>query len=196
MIDDVMELIRNEVNQYVTSKNGSNGTEKVLLTAFVDDSGKTVIPKDTLGLSLLNIEEDRTLKQAVRPQLNPVGTLTQFANPPVALNLQIMFTANFTEYKESLKHISYILSCFQVKPSYNIKNTPALEGMPVYKLVFDLNTLGLEQQHYIWSMIGLRYLPSIIYKVRMLVVFEEEVAEEVPNIQHITTISGLKEVDD
>ena len=56
--------------------------------------------------------------------------------------------------------------------------------------------MGLEQQHYIWSMIGLRYLPSVIYKVRMLTVFERDIVGEVANIRKRNMESGVKELND
>ncbi|HEX3048395.1 MAG TPA: Pvc16 family protein, partial [Bacillota bacterium] len=76
------------------------------------------------------------------------------------------------------------------------ENTPDLGALELDRLVFELNTLPLEQQHYIWAMIGLRYLPSVVYRVRMLMIFEQDVVGEVPNIKEITTISSLKEVND
>ena len=107
-----------------------------------------------------------------------------------------MFTAYFKNYAESLKQLSFILGCLQTKPVFDRNNTPALVGLDTAKLIFELNTLPLEQQHYIWSMIGLRYLPSVIYRVRMLTIFERDVISEVANIKEITTVSNLKEVRD
>ncbi|HBF36146.1 MAG TPA: hypothetical protein DDW50_02370, partial [Firmicutes bacterium] len=96
----------------------------------------------------------------------------------------------------SLNHLSYILSCLQTKPVFDAGNTPAMADIDTPKLVFELNTLGLELQHYIWAMIGLRYIPSVIYRVRMMTVFEADVVSEVTNIQQISTVEDLKEVGD
>lgn len=159
MIGKTLELVRKEVNDYIVHKiDGGASENRVVLTSFVNDSGGVAIPEDSVGLSLLNIEEERHLKAAGQIQTVRSEAVSTFINPPVNLNLQIMFTANFNNYMESLKHISAILSCFQAKPVFDTGNTPAMEQLETKRLVFELNTLELQQQHYIWSMIGLRYL--------------------------------------
>jgi hypothetical protein len=197
MIAKVLEVIRQEVNDFIGNKlSDSTRDNRVVLTSFVDDNGKVAIPSDSVGLSLLNIEEERTFKMAGMVPTTKAERSSSLVNPPVCLNLQIMFTAYFNNYTESLKHLSYILACLQTKPVFNKSNTTAMADVDPEKLIFELNTLGLEQQHYIWSMIGLRYLPSVIYKVRMMSVFERDVVSEVPNIKEIITAANVKEVND
>lgn len=197
MIDKVMEVIRAEVNDFIGRKlEDTTIPDRVVLTSFVDDNGRVAIPTDAIGLSLLNIEEERTFKEAAMIRTAKAEGSSSFVTPPISLNLQIMFTAYFKNYVESLKQLSFILGCLQTKPVFDRNNTPALVGLDTAKLIFELNTLPLEQQHYIWSMIGLRYLPSVIYRVRMLTIFERDVISEVANIKEITTVSNLKEVRD
>ncbi|HEX3048285.1 MAG TPA: DUF4255 domain-containing protein, partial [Bacillota bacterium] len=167
MIDKVLEVVRKEVNDYIGRKlNDTTRNNRVMLTSFVDDTGRVAIPSDSVGLSLLNIEEDKTLNAAGLIPTSKAETSSSFVSPPIILNLQIMFTAYFNNYTESLKHISYIIACLQTKPVFDPENTPDLGALELDRLVFELNTLPLEQQHYIWAMIGLRYLPSVVYRVR------------------------------
>jgi hypothetical protein len=197
MLNQVLEIIRKEVNDYIGNKLGDTTvTNRVVLTSYVNDSGQVAIPSDSVGLSLLNIEEERTFKSAGLVQTGRAASSSSFVSQPICLNLQIMFTAYFNTYSESLKHLSYILACLQTKSMFDADNTSAMADIDTPKLVFELNTLGLEQQHYIWAMIGLRYLPSVIYKVRMMTVFEADIVSEVVNIQQISTVQGLKEVGD
>lgn len=197
MIDRIVEIIRKEVNDFIGKKLGDTTiTNRVVLTSFVDDNGRVAIPEDSVGLSLLNIEEEKSLKMAGMLRNNRAESHTEFVKPPITLNLQLMFTAFFNNYAESLKHISYIMGCLQTKPVFDKTNTPAMSGIDTPKLVFELNTLPLQEQHYIWSMIGLRYLPSIVYKVRMLMIFEEDIAGSVANVAEITTSVTMKEVND
>ena len=197
MIEKILEIIRTEINGYIGRKLGDTSVpNRVVLTSFVDDNGRVAIPADTIGLSLLNIEEEKTFKEAAMIRTSKAESSSSFVNPPVSLNLQIMFTAYFNNYAESLKQLSLILACLQTKPVFERNNTPALVGLDTPRLIFELNTLPLEQQHYIWSMIGLRYLPSVVYRVRMLTIFERDVISEVANVREITTISNLKEVRD
>ncbi len=197
MVDQALEIIRKEVNDYIDAKVGGGGADNhVALTSFVDGNGGVRIPDDSIGLSLLNIEEEKHLKRAGLVQAAKSEEGSQFLMPPVRLNLQIMFAAYFNQYQESLKHISYIITYFQNKPMFDAENTPDMDDLEVKKLVFELNTLGLEQQHYIWSMIGVPYLPSSIYRVRMLVVQDSDSAVAIPNIKEINTAGNLKEIND
>lgn len=197
MIDKVLEVIRTEVNDFIGKKlDDTTVQNRVVLTSFVDDNGRVAIPTDSIGLSLLNIEEERTFRESAMIRTTKAESSAFFVNPPVSLNLQIMFTTYFNNYTENLKQISFILACFQTKPVFDRSNTPALAGLDTARLIFEINTLPLEQQHYIWSMIGLRYLPSVIYKVKMLTIFERDVVSEAANIKEIITVSNLKEVHD
>lgn len=197
MIEKVMEVIRSEVNDFIGKKlNDTTNSSRVVLTSFVNENGQVAIPNDTVGLSLLNIEEERTLKSAGLIPTSVAENMSSFVSPPVWINLQIMFTAYFGNYSESLKHLAYVLECLQSKPVFDQTNTAGMASINAPKLIFELNTLGLEQQHYIWAMIGLRYLPSIVYRVRMLLVFEQDVMSEAPNIKVITAISDLQETQD
>ncbi|MFT4924936.1 MAG: hypothetical protein ACI8WB_001026 [Phenylobacterium sp.] len=171
MIDNALNFIREVAEGYASKLlPDASGEKKVVLTAFADDSGKTKIPAEAVGLSLLNIEQERTFIARGMGQIEPQTTSTpgqiSFVHRPVDLNLQLMFTANFSNYQESLKHIACIVQCFQSNPQLLLPC--AQPGLPEMQLVMELNTLPLEQQHYIWSMIGLRYLPSVVYRMRML----------------------------
>ena len=53
---------------------------------------------------------------------------------------------------------------------------------PLEKLTFEIFNVAMNELSHIWSGIGAKYLPSIIYKVRMLSIQEKRVQKEVPGI--------------
>jgi hypothetical protein len=171
MIENVLNFIKETAERYITEQLGNTlGDEKVVLTTFVDDAGKTQIPNERLGLSLLNIEHERTFRAGpnvpIKQSNAGIPEQAVFLHKPVDVNLQLIFTANFSNYQESLKHISYVIQCFQSQTNLVFEPQNAeLDPMPLH---MEINTLPLEQQHYIWSMIGLRYLPSVVYRLRMV----------------------------
>ncbi|NQZ09026.1 MAG: DUF4255 domain-containing protein [Algicola sp.] len=170
MIDKALKTIAQVAEDYISQLlPNSLGEKKVVLTTFVDDAGNTQIPMESVGLSLLNIEQERTFSARAMPQLEPVGCAApdqiSFVHRPVDLNLLLMLTAHFSNYEESLRHISYIIQCFQANPQQVLQGENEQTNM---QLVMELNTLPLEQQNNIWGMVGLRYLPSVVYRLRML----------------------------
>ncbi|MCJ8270421.1 MAG: DUF4255 domain-containing protein, partial [Psychrosphaera sp.] len=121
MIDNAISFIADQTEQYIGQILPNAFSEKkVVLTTFVNDAGQTQIPSETVGVSLLNIEQERTFRARPMGQLETGSSATPteiaFVHRPIDLNLQLMFTANFSNYKESLKHIGYVIQCFQANP--------------------------------------------------------------------------------
>jgi len=51
-------------------------------------------------------------------------------------------------------------------------------GEGIDKLVFELLKTDYENAHYLWNAIGAKYLPSMIYKMRMLTINENNIRYE------------------
>lgn len=43
----------------------------------------------------------------------------------------------------------------------------------VEELIFDLNTLTMQDLNNMWGILGSKYLPSVMYKMRMITISEE-----------------------
>lgn len=186
MIDKALLFLKEEINNYLKLKTGINN--KIVLSGVVDDTGSVAIDTDTVGLSLINIEEERALKHQMQ-ESNSAGN----SNPEIKINLYILFSANFTTYTESLKFISHIITFFQGRNVFNKKNYPQLND-GIEKLIVDLHTLSLDEQNQLWSSLGSKYMPSVLYKVKTLFVKEEMVNEISPAITTIIeNFSNIKE---
>jgi hypothetical protein len=107
-----------------------------------------------------------------------------YLNPDVKLNLYVMITTNFGDYSTALKYLSYVISFFQSKFVFDHQSSPKLD-LGIEKLIVELYTLTFEQQNYLWSAVGSKLLPSVLYKVRMLVVQENLSKLDAPSIQII-----------
>lgn len=199
MIDKVLDFLQQTAQSYIAGQlPGPFAEQKVVLTNFVDDAGKTQIPLETVGLSLLNIEQERTFRARPMGQLESQSKNTpkvvDFVHRPVDLNLQLMFTANFSNYSESLKHIGFIIQCFQVQPRLLLSaEDPEQDKL---QLLMEINTLPLEQQHYIWSMVGLRYLPSVVYRLRMIRIQDTQIRIRKQTAQGLEINEQVKGVKD
>ena len=56
---------------------------------------------------------------------------------------------------------------------------------PLEKLTFEIFNLPINELSHIWSGIGAKYVPSIIYKVRMISIQENIAKEEIPSVSQL-----------
>ena len=129
-------------------------------------------------MSLINIEEERVFKEQRAAYLNENGK-TQSYNPELRLNLYILITSNFQDklkedptddYREGLKQLSNVILFFQSKNVFTNENSPLLASIDpnIQKIIVELYSYSFEQLYNFWSVVGTKYLPSVLYKVRML----------------------------
>jgi hypothetical protein len=135
---------------------------------------------DTLGgsdaisnraiLSLVNIEEDKASKQ----QENYIKTdiSTKYKSPLLFLNLYMLVSANRNNYSQSLTWLGHILQFFQFQNVFTPLTHPSLDSR-ILKLIVELYSLNFEQTNHLWSTLGGKYLPSVMYKVRRVTLDED-----------------------
>ena len=188
MIGDLLNNIAKEVAEYVDSQmEFSSGKKTVVLARPTDSKGQLNIPSNTVCLTLLNIDEETAMRNPMitkRVEGDKVYTQT----PGIILNLSIVFIANFpTDYISELNYITKIIEFFQKKDTFTIVNTPSLKKQSriFEQLTFKLSTTKLEEQHNIWNLLGIKYMPSVMYSVGKILVQEDEKLSETKVVQHI-----------
>ena len=131
MINTALDFLTKEINNYLELQNGVAG-DKIYLTNVADGTGTWAIKDNSLGLSLINIEEEKVFKEQRTAYLNDLGQ-AEHMNPELKLNLYVLVSANYTDfngdaqqYKEGLKQLSYVISLFQGKSVFTSENSPAL----------------------------------------------------------------------
>jgi len=209
MIHHAMKCITDVADAYLKLRTQSPGSEQMVYLTNVTTGEEVAIPDNSIGLSLVNIEEERVYKDQSTRVVNGQGEV-EYRNPELKLNLFVLFSANFTrakddqneDYLEGLKQLSYIIELFQAKNVFTQENTPALalaaeggEGLPsnaIRKLVVELYSYSFEQMYNFWSVLGAPYLPSVLYRVRMLTVQQGDVSMIDPMITQINLASKTK----
>ena len=187
MIEKALQFLTTEVNAFLSLKTGQNN--KLVLTNLVDESGKLTI-SDGLALTLVNIEEERIFRSQV-PETTYINGNIAYSNPEQKLNLYLLFASyhnNNNNYQESLKLISYVIAFFQARNVFDNQKYPFL-GKEIEKLVVELCTLSFEQLNQMWTYVGGKYVPSALYKVRMLVVNEALLNDMSPAVKTIKATS-------
>lgn len=176
MIHKVVPSVIASLNEYI--RNEYNLQENmIVLTNPVDMNGKLNPQIDNkLCVFVQHFEEEKLLKNAAY-QAN-AGM-----NPPMHFNVYLMFIANFPDpnYLESLRFISIVLEFFQGIRVFDRSNTPMLSAN-VEKIAFEYVNLDTEAMRNIWGMIGLKYMPSLIYKLKLLSFTNDLIREDFPSI--------------
>lgn len=199
MIHSSLKFLTHELNEYLKLKTNDLTTDRVFLTSVATESGGVVIPIKSLGLSLINIEEERIFKDQKTTVINEEG-FSEYFNPEIKLNLYILISANFQDttddteddYVEGLKQLSYVISFFQSKYVFTPDNSPSMDSFDpaLKKLVLELYSYSFEQLYNFWTVVGTKYLPSVLYRVRLLRIQEESITESSLPIRKIRLSGG------
>lgn len=188
-----VDFLRSELNNYLRVKLANPIGEFVVagnVSSLADANALNAAGlNDRVIISLVNAEEDRISKNPENIVRIPAGAV--YKNPKVFLNLYILFAAHWNDYNEALKSLSYVFQFFQYHNVFDSTNSP---GLPVQieKLVPDLVTLSYEQLNQVWSVLGGKYIPSALYKIRMITIEEEDPGIEAPLITQIRIDDHLK----
>ncbi|MEI6749557.1 MAG: DUF4255 domain-containing protein [Bacteroidota bacterium] len=189
MIDIALKFITDELGIYLHSRIGS-GAPEVKLSKVVDESGKYIFGEETVAITVINIEEERTFKSQVPEYIFKDGQHI-VSEPEIKLCLHLLFSANFSQYKEALKCLSYLLTFFQSRTCFTPLAYPSLD-FRIEKLTFELQNMGYDQINQVWAFLGAKHLPSIVYKMRLVIIHDETVTGVQPPITIINENLGNK----
>jgi len=176
MLKETFQFFADELNKYLIVKGvASSDTPRVVLgnvaRAYDSDTlgGSDAISNRAI-LSLVNIEEDKASKQ----QENYIKTdiSTKYKSPLLFLNLYMLVSANRNNYSQSLTWLGHILQFFQFQNVFTPLTHPSLDSR-ILKLIVELYSLNFEQTNHLWSTLGGKYLPSVMYKVRRVTLDED-----------------------
>ena len=183
MIHTVMQHIEKELNQYLRIQYQFS-ENMAMLSNIVEQDGSQIPNADgKLIVTLVNIEKDTSTAVPPRTSLKAGEKKNIKKQSPVHLNLYIMFTANFSgnNYNEGLKILSHTIGFFQKNPVFTRSNVPDLDEN-IEKLMFSIENLNIKDLSSLWSIISNKYLPSILYKTRLIII-SDAVKTRIPKVE-------------
>lgn len=171
MIYETLEIVMSQITKYLETK--PNDDSVLVLENIAKQDDVTVLRlKDKVAVSLLNLEEESTLKNI--PNKSFKNGKTIYKNNKVNLNLYVLFAANRTVYGKALVSINNIVEFFQSKKVFTQTNTPftptstIFDELKEFKFIVDLYTPTFEQLNYIWGTLGGKSVPSVLYKISII----------------------------
>lgn len=154
------------LNEFLKNTYGLDESAVVLNNIVNEDGG---IPEKNINkviVSLTHIEQE-----ALKPFYNQKVKLDNgnYAKPPEKqlLNLELIVISNFYDYRESLRFLDASMRFFQMNPVFEAANFPAMPET-LEKLNFELLDSDYQKTQSVWSALGAKYKPSVMYKIRII----------------------------
>lgn len=183
IIFQALEFIRLNLNSYIISQTDDSKEDDVKLgnIALLTDSlmGNSEL-HESIYISLVNIHEESAFKNM--PPVRTSEINSNYREPPIYLNLFVLISSCYRDYKKSLEFLSYVIQYFHTNKIFSFSNKPVTEIVEVdsvsytfiegikndLQLTFDLYSLTFEQLNYLWGSLGGRQVPFVLYKARVL----------------------------
>lgn len=181
MIDKAMTFIVGELNNVLLARFQSNENLAILSSVSNPDGTLPAGIENKIVITLINIEREPAANSGTWPA-RALGEKLGRVNPPLSLNLLLMVTASFaSNYSEALRFLGSVMGFFQGKPSFNAQNSSSFPA-ETEKLSMELVNLSVHEINNVWAILGAKYMPSVVYKMRMLVLQENWIGERMPAV--------------
>lgn len=161
----------------------------VVVSNVLGHDGKVIgLTQGKLVMSLINLQQETTVSsyRSAVPSSDPPGYVNVSA--PLYMTMDVLFYANSTaggsDYVASLNLISSVISFFQANPVFMQSNLPELDPR-IDKLAFEFLSLDLTTLSYVMGLMGTKYMPCVMYKVRLLPFQADAVRSNTPVIRGI-----------
>ncbi len=199
MLRTTLEFLAEELNAYLKRKDPTNfGNDDVaIISPLMSPDGTFAVSAEgaevsKIILTLVNLEEERI--NDVQNIYKRAEGQVQIINPPVNLNIYVVFSAFGSNYGTTLRLLSYVISFFQANavftnshyPQMNAKVADDKPWQKIGRLVVNLHATTFEQQNNMWSAIGAKYMPNVVYKIRTMSFIDFEPKMEAPPITEVT----------
>lgn len=181
MIYQTLSFVQGRLNAHL--EQGFPSDTKHVVVSDIAQGGATPTQgtENKIILSLVNIERDATATRTMPSQHSQADQITT-TNPSLNLNLDVIIASRFDDhYGDGLKLLSAAIGYFQARRQFTIQQDPDLpKGLS--KLTVEWVDVTNRSAHNMWTAFGGRYLPSVVYKLRMLSVQEGWVLDTTPMI--------------
>jgi Pvc16 N-terminal domain len=154
--------------------------------ATLSDDDAIVTEKSAIILSIVNIEEDKTLKNQTlykSPNIEQ-NTIERYKKPAQTLIISILFSAynkDNTMYYSGLEKLEIIIKYLQSHNVFYYKGSEFKEqseplNYPLAdynKLIMDMISQKTDQVNQMWSYLGSKYMPSVLYTLKLIRIQED-----------------------
>ncbi|TPN86219.1 DUF4255 domain-containing protein [Aquimarina algicola] len=187
MLDKALLFITNLLNRDLKMSFGLADDIVVLGSLINLDGSVTQNIENKVVLSVINLEHEKTVKHMGGYIVDDQGKYGK-VNPPVYLNIYMLVSANYNSenYVEALKMLTHVIGLFQASMIFTPETHPDLDPS-IQRLTFEIYNVPIQELSHLWSGIGAKYVPSILYKIRMISIQKGHIKEEISGISGLGT---------
>jgi len=178
MLDVAIDAIVCRLNHYLRNEFDLH-EDAAIVSNILDLNGAQCFAVDSkVAVFIVNIEKETSPSHSV---LKRTSNVDYAQHPPLHINLYLMFAACFSgkSYPEALKFISNTIAFFQKNPVFNHINTPEMDER-IEKLIMSMENISLNDLSSLWSVLSGKYMPSVLYKVRMITFDASDIKMSIP----------------
>jgi hypothetical protein len=168
MINEALQFTNEVLDQFLKNRFGLDES-KVLLNNLIESNGSVPqINQNKVVISLINIEKE-TVKPFYSRNQKLAGGNYSDVNPAERYNLDLLISSNFEDYNETLRFLNAVIIFFQV---HNVLDAAVSSSIPagLNKLEFEIEKITYHQMQSLWTAMGAKYQPSVIYKMRLVTI--------------------------
>jgi hypothetical protein len=159
MIDKTLHFIVDELNTYLDARFPTAEKAVVLSSLTMPDGALPPNVDNKIVVSLVNLE-----RETARPYIGAPKSGAASAG----LNVYFVVSACFgNNYSAALMLLSGALAFFETKPVFTSASSPALP-LGLERLSVEQVNLDFQELHNLWGALGVKYLPSAVFKAHIL----------------------------
>ena len=174
MISKALQFTNTSLNQFLKNKFGLSD-DVVVTNRIIDQNGTVPVEnQNKVIISIVHVGQETVKSFYNRNSRMANGN---YENKPVGerYNIYILIAPNFEEYNETLKFLNASIQFFQINGALDA-NTSSTITKGITRLEFEFEKGdGYLQMHNLWSALGAKYQPSVIYKMKLISIASNEV---------------------
>jgi len=187
LITKILSDLTSKISSKILDDHSVTITIEIANVATLNDGDDFVQDKSSMVLSIVNIEEDKTLRNQTlyKEVVGNASTVERYKKPAQNLNISILFTSYNKDqsfYSSGLEKLEYIIAYLQSNNVFYYDDSSFFEqdeidedtAKTLNKLVLDLVSLKPDQLNQMWSYLGSRYMPSVLYSMRAIQIQKED----------------------
>lgn len=162
LLRNALEAVCGRLNAHLQHIDPRPDDWVVLTSLLAHEGSRNDAARDKIVMSVHGFSSETFLSQ--QPVVAARGR-----GAPLHLDVHLMFLANFAgqSYPDGLGALSRLIAFFQETPVFTPQNAPGLAA-GIDRITLDFETLSPADVSAVMHMMGVTYLPSVFYRLRML----------------------------
>lgn len=183
MLNDILTHLKDSLNAHLTlGRRPEDSQEDQVVFPEAQNADSLSLKSGAVSMLLVKLEQENILRPPdPYVRRSPQGAM-EVVQPEIRLNLYVLFVAHYPQYNDALRNLSAVIQYFQSHRVINHQNSPGLSAH-VEQLIIELVTLSFSEQNEIWGALRVPYQPSSLYRVKMVVFYDDEPRESAPSIE-------------